>query len=128
MSAFTFAFRRMTPALLVPVVNVPTVETALEVPDGYIQPSYKAFAIYNPNKCAVALRGTSYTPPNPRPTTPLLVRPEGIDWVFPPDFWSVFSTQNPAFVSACAVWTPNHPDLPPDEELVPLRLWYGSGT
>lgn len=129
MSAFTFAFRRMTSALLVPVVNTPTAATALTVPDGFILPSYKAFAVYNPNVCCVALRGTSYTPPNPKPTVPNLARPQGIDWVFEPGFWSVFSTQGPVFMSACTVPDiPRFPFVPEDADLRPLRVWYGAGT
>lgn len=129
MSAFTFAFRRRTRAIRVPIVRNPTTGTAIAVPEGFIGTQNTAFAVYNPNVCAVALRGTSYTPPNPRPTVPLIVNADGgFDWVWPPNFWGVFSTQNPVFLSATCVATPIYPDLPNDGDLSPLYLWYGMGV
>ncbi len=121
------AFRRMTRALPVTVVNTPTPSNAVKVPDGFILPSYNAFAVFNPNVCAVGLRGTSRPTGNPVPTTPLLAQADGLDWVFPPGFWGVFSTQYPFFMSAIALSMPIAPDVPTDAALAPLRLWYGQG-
>lgn len=126
MSDFTFAFRRLTKALMVPVVNVPTVETAIAVPDGFIKPSYKAFQVFNPNTSCVALRGTSWPPGTPKPTVPNIAEID--DWNFMPGFTAVYSTQNPIFMSAFAFATPIYPDVASDEELVPLRVWYGMGV
>lgn len=125
----SIAFRRMTRALLVPVVTTPTAATALQVPDGVIKPSYNAFAVYNPNSCTVTLRGTSRPPGGPAPTAPLIVGTNGtdVDWEWPPGFWGVFSTQYPFFMSAAAVAAPAFPDVPADAGLVPVRLWYGIG-
>jgi hypothetical protein len=128
MSDFTFSFRRLTEALLVPVVNTPTTDKALTIPDGFITKSMKAFAVYNPNVCVVSLRGTSQPAGQPKPTTPNLVRTTGVDWLFEPGFFGVFSTQNPVFMSACAFGTPRYPDVPTDANLVPLRVWYGMGA
>jgi hypothetical protein len=123
----SLAFRRMTRALPVTVVNSPTSASALTVPGGYIRSSYNAFAVFNPNTCCVGLRGTSRPPNQPAPTTPLIASADGLDWIFPPDFWGVFSTQNPIFMSAIALSFPTHPDVPADAGLVPLRVWYGVG-
>lgn len=123
----SIAFRRMTRALAVPVFNVPTEANAVKVPDGFILPSYNAFAVFNPNVCSVALRGTSRPTGTPAPTTPLLAQTDGLDWLYPPGFWGVFSTQYPFFMSAIALSTPIAPDVPADSGLVPLRLWYGVG-
>jgi len=123
----SIAFRRMTRALLVPVVNAPNSQTAYKVPDGIIKPSYNAFAVFNPNVCTVGLRGTSRPTGQPVPTAPLVAYDGGVDWEFPPGFWGVFTTQYPFFMSAAAVSLPIAPDLPADGALVPLRLWYGVG-
>jgi hypothetical protein len=124
----SFAFRRMTRALLVPVVNTPTPGTALKVPDGFIKPSYNAFAVFNPNTCAVGLRGTSRPTGQVSPISPLIVYDGGgVDWEFTPGFFGVFSTQDPFFMSAAATSLPIAPDVPADAALVPLRLWYGIG-
>lgn len=123
-----FAFKRMTRALLVPVVNSPTAATALTVPDGFIKPSYNAFQIFNPNTCVVGLRGTSRMTGDPVPTAPLIVYANnGVDWEFPPGFVGVYSTQYPYFMSAAAVSLPIAPDVPADADLKPLRIMYGIG-
>lgn len=121
------AFRRMTRALPVQVANSTTAQNATTVPDGFILPSYNAFAVFNPNTCCVGLRGTSRPTGQPVPTTPLLALPDGLDWLLPPGFWGVFSTQYPFFMSAIALPMPIAPDVPADAALVPLRLWYGMG-
>lgn len=123
----SIAFRRMTRALPVTVVNTPTAQTAVQVPDGFILPSYNAFAVFNPNVCSVGLRGTSRPTGAPAPTTPLIAQADGLDWVFPPGFWGVFSTQYPFFMSAIALSMPIAPDVPGDAALFALRLWYGVG-
>lgn len=126
MSDFTFSFRRMTKALSVPVVNVPSQATALEVPDGFIKPSYKAFMVFNPNVCVVSLRGTSQAPGQPKPTVANLAQDD--DWNFTPGFVGVFSTQNPIWMTAKAFATPIYPVVPPDNQLVPLKVFYGIGV
>ena len=123
----SFAFKRMTRALLVPVVNTPTAATALSVPTGFIKPSYNAFQIFNPNSCVVGLRGTSRPTGQPVPTSPLIVYDGGVDWEFPPGFVGVYSTQYPFFMSAAAMTVPAYPDVPGDSGLLPLRLMYGIG-
>lgn len=123
----SIAFRRMTRALGVPVFNLTTTDNAVKVPDGFILPSYNAFAVFNPNVCCAALRGTSRPTGQPVPTVPLLAQPDGLDWLLPPGFWGVFSTQYPFFMSAMALSMPIAPDVPADAALVPLRLWYGVG-
>jgi len=121
------AFRRMTRALAVPVVSAPTAQNATQVPAGFILQSYNAFAVFNPNICTVGLRGTSRPTGQPVPTAPILAQADGLDWLFPPGFWGVFSTQFPFFMSAIALPMPIAPDVPADNALVPLRLWYGVG-
>lgn len=121
------AFRRMTRALPVTVVNTPTAQNATTVPDGFILPSYNAFGVFNPNTCCVGLRGTSRPTGQPIPTVPLLAQSDGLDWLLPPGFWGVFSTQYPFFMSAIALSMPIAPDVPADSGLVALRLWYGMG-
>lgn len=122
-----FAFKRMTRAVPVAVVNAPTTGSATKVPDNLILPSYNAFAVFNPNVCCVGLRGTSRPTGQPVPTTPLLAQADGLDWLFTPGFWGVFSTQYPFFMSAIALSMPIAPTVPADADLVPLRLWYGIG-
>lgn len=121
------AYRRMTRALPVKVVNTPTVQNTTKVPDGFIAPSYNAFAVFNPNTCCVGLRGTSRPTGQPVPTEPLLAQTDGLDWLLPPGFWGVFSTQNPFFMSAIALSMPIAPVVPADADLVALRVWYGVG-
>jgi hypothetical protein len=121
------AFRRMTRALPVAVFNTPTAQNVTTVPDGFILPSYNAFGVFNPNTCCVGLRGTSRPTGQAIPTIPLLAQSDGLDWLLPPGFWGVFSTQYPFFMSAIALSMPIAPDVPADAGLVPLRLWYGMG-
>lgn len=121
------AFRRMTRALPVAVVNTPTVQNATTVPDGFILPSYNAFGVFNPNTCCVGLRGTSRPTGQSMPTVPLLAQADGLDWLLPPGFWGVFSTQYPFFMSAIALSMPIAPDVPADGALAALRVWYGMG-
>lgn len=123
----SIAFRRMTRAIAVAVVNIPSEANATTVPAGFIQPSYNAFGVFNPNTCCVGLRGTSRPTGQPDPTKPLLAQTDGLDWLLPPGFWGVFSTQYPFFMSAIALSMPIAPDVPADSALVPLRLWYGMG-
>ncbi|KQM37945.1 hypothetical protein [Sphingomonas sp. Leaf10] len=123
----SFAFKRMTRALLVQPYRTPTTANAFKVPSGFIKSSYNTFAIYNPNVCVIGLRGTSRPSGQAIPTTPLLVYDGGVDWEFPPGFWGVFSTQYPFFMSAAPLAVPVAPDVPADADLLPLRLWYGIG-
>lgn len=123
----SIAFRRMTRAIGVTVANTPTTGNATKVPAGFIQPSYNAFAVFNPNTCCVGLRGTSRPTGQPEPTTPLLAQADGLDWLLPPGFWGVFSTQYPFFMSAIALSMPIAPVVPADGDLTALRLWYGVG-
>lgn len=115
----TFAFRRITDPLQVPVAVEPT---RFEVPTGFFDeggPGYKttAFLVANPNMCWVRLRGTSSGPH--RPVSPRM------GWLFPPGFLGVYSTQYPVTMSAMAVAMPGVP-LP--TEFAPLDLIYGGGV
>jgi hypothetical protein len=123
----SIAFRRMTRALPVNVSLSPSASNATAVPADLIKPSYNAFAVFNPNSCVVGLRGTSRAQGQAVPTTPLIAQADGLDWLFPPGFLGVFSTQYPYFMSAIALAFPAYPDLPAESGLVPLRLWYGIG-
>lgn len=124
----SFAFKRMTRALLVQPYRTPTAGNAFKVPDGFIKPSYNAFSVFNPNTCVVGLRGTSRPTGQAIPTTPLICYDGGVDWEFPPGFFGTFSTQFPFFMSSGVVTLPITPDVPADADLVPLRLWYGIGV
>lgn len=125
MSEGTFPFRRMTQALLVPVgLDTPS---SLKVPDGIIKPDYNAFLVFNPNKVCAELRGTSMPPTGPAPTAPNMASGDGIDWVFPPGHWAVYTTQYPLFMSSKAFDTPIWP-IAQVGTLIPLRLWYGYGA
>ena len=126
MSEGVFPFRRMTQALLVPVGVANA--SAYTVPDGMIKPDYTAFLVFNPNNCCVELRGTSMPiPTGPAPTQAVLASGDGIDWLFPPGHWSVYTTQYPMFMSAKAFDTPAFP-LSAAGTTIPLRLWYGYGA
>jgi hypothetical protein len=115
----TFAFRRITDPLQVPVAAT---ATRFDVPPEFFAeggPGYQTttFLIVNPNTCYVRLRGTSsgdFKAVNPR-----------MGWLFPPGFVGAFSTQYPVAMSALAVAMPGVP-LP--TEFVPLDLIYGGGT
>lgn len=115
----TFAFRRITDPLQVPVAAEPT---KFDVPADFFAeggPGYKttAFLVVNPNMCWVRLRGTSSGPH--RPVSPRM------GWLFPPGFVGVFSTQYPVTMSAMAVAMPGVA-LP--TEFAPLDLIYGGGV
>ena len=115
-------FRRMTKGLLVPVAEAPT---WMEVPEGFIDESYTAFMIVNPNVCWVGLGGTSGAMDKPKPTVPNMASPDGTDWLFPPGHVAVYSTQYPVFMSAVAIAMPGF-ELP--GQYVPLRVYYGYGV
>jgi hypothetical protein len=115
----TFAFRRITDPLQVPVAAT---ATKFDVPDGFFAeggPGYQTttFLVVNPNACYVRLRGTTSGPH--RPVSPRM------GWLFPPGFVGAFSTQYPVTMSALAVPMPGAP-LP--TEFAPLDLIYGGGT
>ncbi len=107
-------FRRMTQAVLIPVG--PTASNAA-VPNGWIMPGYNAFAVYNPNLCAVELRGAKAG------DAAAATSGQGIDWLFPPGFWDVFATQTPTNMSAQAIEVPGFPLA--GLTYSPLRIWYG---
>ena len=126
MSEGVFPFRRMTQALLVPV-GLDSAST-FTVPDGIIKPDYNAFLIFNPNKVCAELRGTSMPPSgSPVPSSAIMASGDGVDWLFPPGHWAVYSTQYPMFMSSKAFDTPLWP-ISQVGALVPLRLWYGYGA
>ncbi len=115
----TFAFRRMTDPLLLPVGPEPT---RFDVPDGFFDkggPGYQTttFMVVNPNACFVRLRGT--TTGEHRPVTP------ETGWLFPPGFVACFTTQRPITMSTLAMAMPGFP-LP--TEFAALELLYGGGT
>jgi hypothetical protein len=115
----TYAFRRITDPLQLPVAGTPT---RFDVPDGFFAeggPGYQTttFLVVNPNACYVRLRGTTSGPH--RPVSPRM------GWLFPPGFVGAFSTQYPLSMSTLAVPMPGVP-LP--EEFAPLDLIYGGGT
>lgn len=126
MSEGVFPFRRMTQALLVPV-GVATA-SAYTVPEGMIKADYTAFLVFNPNNCCVELRGTSMpVPVGPAPSQAVLASGDGIDWLFPPGHYSVYTTQYPMFMSAKAFDTQAFPVASVGTP-IPLRLWYGYGA
>ena len=115
----TFAFRKMTEALLLPVGASPT---KFEVPAGFFDeggPGYQATSWYvtNPNDCWVRLRGTT--------TGEYVAVSATSGWCFPPGFVGTFSTQRPIFMSTLAVPKPGRP-LP--TEFAPLEIIYGGGV
>ncbi|KQT08521.1 hypothetical protein ASG40_11625 [Methylobacterium sp. Leaf399] len=115
----TYAFRRITDPLQVPVAAT---ATQFDVPatffaEGGAGYQTTTFLVVNPNACYVRLRGTTSGPF--RPVTPKM------GWLFPPAFVGAFSTQYPIFMSAMAVPMPGVP-LP--TEFAPLDLIYGGGT
>lgn len=115
----TFAFRRTTDPLQLPVGPVPT---RFDVPAGFFDkngPGYQTttFMVVNPNACYVRLRGSNTDSHIPvTPTT---------GWLFPPGFVGCFTTQYPKSMSTLAVTMPGFP-LP--AEYAPLELPYGGGT
>lgn len=125
MTEGVFPFRRMTQAMLVPVGNGSA--SSFEVPSGVIKPDFNAFLIFNPNRVCAELRGTSVPQSGPAPTSATPASGTGIDWLFPPGHWAVYTTQYPLFMSAQAFDTPLWP-LASAGTLVPLRLWYGYGA
>lgn len=125
MSEFTFPFRRMTRALLVPVSAT---ASSFAVPNGFFQqPMYTAFMVVNPNACWVGLRGTSYNADGSAPASATLADADGADWLFNPGHSAVYSTQYPAFMSAIALAMPGY-QLPPADGYTPLRVYYGFGA
>lgn len=115
----TFAFRRMTDPLMLPVAAE---ATRFDVPEGFFDeggPGFQTttFLVVNPNACFVRLRGT--TSGEHRPVTPTT------GWLFPPGFVGCFTTQRPISMSTLAVAKPGFP-LP--TEYAPLELPYGGGT
>lgn len=116
----TFAFRRMTDPLMLPVGSDPL---RFDVPDGFFDeggPGYQSttFMVINPNLCYVRLRGTSGNGPHVPVTA-------STGWLFPPGFVGCFSTQKPRSMSTLAVPMPGFP-LP--NQFAPLNLPYGGGT
>lgn len=115
MAENTFAFRRYTAPLKVPVG--PTASTKA-VDAGFIKPEFNAFYVVNPNLCYVRLSGRQ----SGGATNPAT---EINSWLFPPGFAGVFSTQRPVELSAIAVARPGWP-LP--AEYADLELSYGVGA
>lgn len=115
----TFAFRRMTDPLILPVGLSPM---RFDVPAGFFDeggPGFQTttFLVVNPNACFARLRGT--TVGEHRPVT------ETTGWLFPPGFVGCFTTQRPISMSTLAVAKPGFP-LP--TEFAALELLYGGGT
>lgn len=112
----------MTKALLVTVAEAPTF---VPVQPGWIDPTYTAFMVVNPNICWVGLRGTTPVEGQPPPTEPAMTTLDGTDWLFPPGHVGVYTTQYPVFMSAVAL---NFPGFGLPGQYVPLRIYYGYGA
>jgi hypothetical protein len=96
MSDNSFAFRRMTDPLLLPIA---TTATKFDVPDGYFRGAgpgagAQSFWVCNANNFWVRLKGSTGTYVAVTDTT---------GWLFPPGFVGAFSTQFPQFMSTMAV-------------------------
>jgi hypothetical protein len=115
----TYAFRRMTDPLLVPVGLT---ATEFEVPAGFFEeggPGFgsTSFYVVNRNPCFVRLRGTSKSHKMFQAVT------AATGWCFSPGNHGPFSTQYPVKMSAMFA-----PGLPAPAEFQPLEVSYGGGA
>lgn len=120
-------FRRYSDPLLIPIgeepsefVVPPTFFSDLEKKFGKMS----SFRMYNPNLCAVRLRGVSATDENPNPEfVPVSIDPP-TGWGLGPFGTEIAGTQYPKFMSA--VYDPV-PGVDKPASFRPLEVYYGIG-